>query len=412
MPAYDVLVLGATGFTGRLACEYLANRGGEKVNWAMAGRSLDKLEKIRKELPESAKDTPLVKVDVKNPADLEEAAKSCKVIINYAGTPYSDKALPVVEACVNNGSCYIDITGEVNFVKSSADRYDEKAKEKKSLIVHCCGFDSIPSDIGAFLAATEMKKRHNMGCARIRTVIGDQSGSFSGGTLESGAYMMDNANIENADAMKKPYGLDPPGGQAGPDTADFGDIRALGYDKDAESWAMPFVMAPVNCRIIRRSNALLGYPYGNACSVGEVMEVPGPLSGSLMVSGLALFGALFYMRPTRWVLQKTVLPAPGEGPSKETRDNGYFNLRAIAVGEKALESGTAPKVVAQVKSGTGGDPGYKCTALMSVEAALCCALQKDKCSAQGGVTTPAAGLGSVLVDRLNAAGMSLSVDAA
>ncbi|CAE7858821.1 unnamed protein product [Symbiodinium sp. KB8] len=281
MPAYDVLVLGATGFTGRLACEYLANRGGEKVNWAMAGRSLDKLEKIRKELPESAKDTPLVKVDVKNPADLEEAAKSCKVIINYAGTPYSDKALPVVEACVNNGSCYIDITGEVNFVKSSADRYDEKAKEKKSLIVHCCGFDSIPSDIGAFLGSA-WRKGHNMGCARIRTVIGDQSGSFSGGTLESGAYMMDNANIENADAMKKPYGLDPPGGQAGPDTADFGDIRALGYDKDAESWAMPFVMAPVNCRIIRRSNALLGYPYGNACSVGEVMEwrMTCPICGS------------------------------------------------------------------------------------------------------------------------------------
>ncbi|OLP97867.1 Sulfate adenylyltransferase [Symbiodinium microadriaticum] len=158
---------------------------------------------------------------------------------------------------------------------------------------------------------------------------------------------------------------------------------------------------------------LSGTEFRRRLRAGEdIPEVPGPLSGSLMVSGLALFGALFYMRPTRWVLQKTVLPAPGEGPSKETRDNGYFNLRAIAVGEKALESGAAPKVVAQVKSGTGGDPGYKCTALMSVEAALCCALQKDKCSAQGGVTTPAAGLGSVLVDRLNAAGMSLSVDAA
>ncbi|CAE7300911.1 unnamed protein product [Symbiodinium pilosum] len=412
MPIYDVVVLGATGFTGRLACEYLANRGGEKVTWAMAGRSLDKLEGIRKALPESAKDTPLIKVDVTNPADLEEAAKSCKTLMNFAGTPYSDKGLPVVEACVNNGCCYVDITGEVAFVKSSADRYDEKAKEKKSLIVHCCGFDSIPSDIGAFMAATEMKKRHNMECARIRTVFGKQSGSFSGGTLESGAYMLDNPNMEGGDAMKKPYGLDPPGGQAGPDTGDFGSISALGYDEDAEKWVMPFVMAPVNTRIVRRSNALKGYPYGSACSIGECMEVPGPVSGSLMVSGIALFGALFYLRPTRWLLQKTVLPAAGEGPSKETREKGFFEMRAIAVGEKAAEGGKPPKVVAQVKSGTGGDPGYKCTALMSVEAALCCSLQKDKCSSTGGVTTPAAGLGQVLVDRLNAAGMSLSVDAA
>ncbi|CAE7574757.1 unnamed protein product, partial [Symbiodinium natans] len=250
------------------------------------------------ELPESAKDIPLVKVDVTNPADLEEAAKSAKVILNYAGTPYADKGLPVVEACTNNGCCYIDITGEVAFVKSSADRYDEKAKETKSLVVHCAGFDSIPSDIGAFMAATEMKKRHNMACARIRTVVGNMSGGASGGTLESGAYMLDNPNAENADAMTKRYGLDPPGGQAGPDTGDFGSISALGYDPDAEKWVMPFVMAPVNVRIIRRSNALMGYPYGTACSVGECMEPSFLVESHPVVVYFIFFPVELFLRDT------------------------------------------------------------------------------------------------------------------
>jgi len=376
----------------------------------MAGRSMDKLEKIRKELPESAKDIPLLKVDVKNEADLQEAAKKTKVIANFAGTPYADKGLPVVEACVNNGCCYVDITGEAHFVKASGDKYDAKAKETKSLIVHNCGFDSIPADIGAFLAAEAMKKRHGMGCTRIHVFVGKSSGSFSGGTLESGYDMIDNWKGAAGQVLSDPYGMDPAGSQRGPDTGDFGSIRVMGYDEDAQSWVVPSVMAPINARVMRKSNVLMNYAYGQSCSMGECMEIPGPVSAGVVVSALGIFGALIYLRPTRWLLQKTILPAAGEGPSKETRENGFFNVRAIAVGEKAVESGSPPKVTAVVQSGTGGDPGYKCTALMSMESAICLALQKDKCSVQGGVTTPAAGMGQVLVDRLNAAGMKLYVE--
>ncbi|CAJ1404233.1 unnamed protein product [Effrenium voratum] len=405
---FGVVVLGATGFTGRLACEYLANRGGSKVAWAMAGRDLGKLEALRKDLPEAAKEVTLLKVDVKNEEELKDVAKKTKVILNFAGTPYFDKALPVVEACVSSGCCYVDITGEVPFMKTSADRYDAKAREAKALILHSCGFDSIPCDMAAWMAATAMRERHGMACAAIRNAVMDAAGGASGGTIYSGLGML-TQDVENKAAMMDPYGMDPPDGQRGPDTADGGTTDLPRWDELQEKWLMISPLSNPSCRTVRRSNALLGYPYGQGLSYGEGIVVPGPVSGWLGTMALGFMVGSLYFPPTRWALKRWVLPEPGQGPSRKAMEEGRFTVRAVALGEKAKSDGQIPKVVAKVDSVNAGDPGYKATALMSVETALCCALERGRC-AEGGVMTPAAGLGQVLVDRLNAAGMKLEVE--
>ncbi|CAE8606400.1 unnamed protein product, partial [Polarella glacialis] len=398
-------------FTGRLACEYLASRSQAGLRWAMAGRSMERLEEFRKELPESAQAVELMLVDVRNEEQLRNMAKTAKVVANYAGTPFSDKALPVVAACVDAGCCYVDVTGEVPFMKTSILRYDAKAKETGALVVHACGFDSIPSDLGVMLAARAMRQRHGVGCERICTFALKSKGGVSGGTINSALDMLTRgSDLENADSMQLPYGLDPPDGRGGRDKGDFGKVNVLpAYDEDGEVWAIPFVMAPVNTRVVRRSNALAGYAYGESLSYGEVMVVPGPLAGFWAVTGMALGLAALVFPPSRWALCRWALPSPGEGPSRDMQNTGYFRNKTVAVGERKSDE-PAPKVVVYVESGDGGDPGYKCTARMSIEAALCCALDRDRCHRPGGVVTPAFGLGHVLVDRLNAAGMKLYVE--
>ena len=168
---------------------------------------------------------------------------------------------------------------------------------------------------------------------------------------------------------------------------------------------MPWVMAPINTRNVRRSNALSGYSYGSACSVGEVLLADSALAAWITVLVLNFFYALLLFPPTKWLLCRYVLPTPGQGPDRKSMDEGYFLAKTVAVGEGQ----DAPRVVAHVQSCKCGDPGYKSTALMSVESALCCALERDRC-ADGGVVTPAVGIGPVLIDRLNRAGMKLFVE--
>lgn len=411
--SFDVVVLGATGFTGKLACEYLSRKAPSGLRWAMAGRNTQKLEAFRSELPEAGQQIPILQVDVGNDAQLKDLATATKVIANYAGSPYHDKGLPVVSACVSAGCCYVDITGEPPFVRNSADRYDAKAKETNALIVHCTGFDCIPSDMGAWLAAKTMRERHGTGCAKMRFVSGKSLGGASGGTIHTALSVLSEGNaLEGAAASSDIYGLDPPGSQRGPDTGDFGDKGALpGWDATAGCWGAPFVMAPVNARVVRRSNALSGYSYGQGCSYGEIMEMPGPVASTGTVLGMGIGLGLVMCPPTRWALKRWVLPEPGQGPSRKTQEEGFFEARTVAVGQQ--QDGEAPpKVTVHVQSGTGGDPGYKCTALMSIESALCLALQRSDLPCQGGVVTPAVAFGQVLIDRLNAAGMKLFAEPA
>jgi len=383
----------------------------------MAGRDRQKLEELRRSLPEGAWDVPLRVVDVTNVAQVRQLAHESKAVANFAGTPFYNKALPVVEACVQNGRCYVDITGETPLMRVSADRFDAQAHETGALVVHACGYDSVPFDLGAMLAAREMRSRHGVGCSRIRSYVESASGGVSGGTLYTAVDLLTKGEeVEGSRAAREPYGLDPPGGRGGPDIGDGGEVGVLPrYDWEEGAWTAPPVMASINARVVRRSNALADYAYGKRMSYGEVQEVSAPTGLGLpaalgMVAGLALGGALLALPLTRRALLGSgVLPAPGEGPSQKARDAGFFRTRTVAWGEPA-EGGEQPRVVARVQSGDGGDPGYKCTARMACEAALCGALERERCYQPGGVVTPAIGFGQVLVDRLNASGMSLYVE--
>jgi len=418
-PRVDVVVLGATGFTGRLACEYLAARCPDGVSWAMAGRSQTKLEEIRQGLPESARGVPLIVVDLKEEGQVRAMVQRARVVANYAGTPFWDKALPVVAACADFGVHYVDITGETAFMRVSADSYDEKARQTKALICHACGYDSIPSDLGALIVAQEMQRRHGVKCAKIRTYCGETQGGFSGGTIHTLVDLRLKGNeVPGAEASNKPYGLDPPGGKGGVDKGDGGEVNILPhFDANEQVWTVPSVMAFINAKVVRKSNALAGYAYGDAVSYGEVMEVavPKPLGAAVAytISGAMALGlALVSFGPTARALLRWVLPAPGEGPSRQMMETGFFKHKTVALGEQADGSLPPARVVARVESGDGGDPGYKCTARMSIEAALCTILDRPRCCPSGGVVTPAFGLGQALVDRLNASGMKLWVEPA
>lgn len=415
-PKYDVVVLGATGFTGKLAAQYLSRHyspaasPSTTVRWAIAGRSASKLDNVLASLASREGVEKLV-CDVTDLEALERVISSTRVVANYAGTPFIDKALPVVELCAKHGTHYVDITGEVPLHRESYDKHHEACVASQAVVLHGCGFDSVPSDLGAFMAASAMRSRHGCGCSKMTMLHGSASGGFSGGTLATVLALMAGGNSlpgASAAAERGAYALDPAGATGGPDTGTLACApRVIGYNDAVKKWTAPFVMAPVNAPVVRKSNALLSYTYGRSMAYSEVAECPSLPVAALMVFGLSTAVLSLAVPPVRGLLFKLgLLPRPGEGPSKAAQDAGYFNARVIA----HADGGAKHVVTAHVQSGTAGDPGYKATALMSIESALCLALQREKCDPKGGVLTPASALGQVLVDRLNAAGMKLYVE--
>jgi short subunit dehydrogenase-like uncharacterized protein len=400
---FDLIIYGATGFTGQLAVEYL-HKQYPNLKYALAGRNRDKLAQVRTQICGANSQVPLIVADaVQHFEKLEEMAASTKVIANYAGTPFIDKGLPLVEACAKQGTCYIDITGEVPFQRLSYDRYHQKALESGALIVHACGYDSVPSDLGAMLVADAMKERHGCTCVSIELVGGKSRGGLSGGTLYTALKLIFDKDTPGMAECKArgSYPLDPEGAMGGPDTSD--SVSFVSFDEVSRRYVVPFIMAGANAPVVRKSNALLDYRYGRNCSYREVQAVPNWIAGFAGLVGFGIFGALLFIPPTRWLLLK-VLPKPGEGPSKEVQEKGFFVSHFYAVGDTKDK----PVVEGYVKSGAAGDPGYKATARMSIESALCMALERDSC-AKGGILTPATALGTTLVNRLNNIGMELGV---
>jgi short subunit dehydrogenase-like uncharacterized protein len=403
---YDLVIYGATGFTGQLAAAYV-HQHYPTIQYALAGRNQAKLEGLRERICGPDSPVPCLVIDAVQDSQhaLDALAASTRVMCNYAGSPFCDKALPLVQACATHGTCYTDITGEVPLQRVSYDRYHNDAVASGALIIHACGYDSVPSDLGAMLAAEAMQERHGCVCQSMELVAGKSSGGASGGTIATVmALVFDSKNIPGTKECQArgSYALDPVGATGGPDTGD--SVNVVAWDPVVKSYVMPFLMARANAPVVRKTNALLDYRYGRTCSYREVQKC-GLLGGVASLGGFAMFAALLVFPLTQWLLLKYVLPKPGEGPSEEARENGFFNSRIYAVGDSAA----APVTVAYVRSGNAGDPGYKATACMSIEASLCMALERDKCAA-GGVLTTATGLGRVLVDRLNKAGMKLGVE--
>jgi short subunit dehydrogenase-like uncharacterized protein len=393
---FDIVLWGATGFTGRLVAEYLVGRYGARnsFRWALGGRNQSKLEAVRQEL--GAPDLPLVLGDGGDPASMEALARRTRVVCTTVG-PYARYGSHLVAACARVGTDYCDLTGELHWIRRMIDAHDAEARSSGARIVPTCGFDSIPSDLGTFYVQREMRARAGESSPLVKAGVADFSGGFSGGTVASMLDLVEEATADPAvrRLMADPYALDPAGRAPGPASPDR--LRPS-WDHDFGQWTAPFLMAGINTRVVRRSNALLGDAYGRTVRYEEMMLTGAGPIGALRASAVAAgsglaVGALALGPIRRWVA--TRLPAPGEGPSREERESGYWELRFHAA---PPHDGSAPPLEARV---TGDrDPGYGSTAKMLGESAVCLAL--DDLDSAPGFSTPAAAMGDALIPRLEA----------
>ncbi len=390
MKKFDIIIWGATSFTGKLVTEYIFKKyGSSKIKWAIAGRNLKKLEKIRYKVADE--NIPIFIADSFDEESLSKFVKITKVVCSTVG-PYSLYGTKLVKLCVENNTNYCDITGEAHWIRSLIDRFHEEAKSKKIKIINSCGFDSIPSDMGIYFIQNEIKKINNNYAKSIKMRVAGIRGGISGGTYSSINNLLKEAYRDKSifKVLNNPYGLNPKDKMEGLDKK---DLRKIIFDKESNSWIYPFIMAGINTKIVRRSNALSNFIYGKDFRYEEAMIAGKGISGFwkaiLAVFPLAMIG----LNPNSF-LKKIVdsfMPKPGEGPGIEKRKNGFYNLRFYIT---LNDNRTAfAKVIGD------SDPGYGSTSKMLAESALCLAF--DNLSDNYGVITPSYGMGDKLLNRLN-----------
>ncbi|WP_413320179.1 saccharopine dehydrogenase NADP-binding domain-containing protein [Agrococcus sp. 1P02AA] len=413
----DLVLFGATGFVGRLVAAHVAQAAPDGLRVGLAGRSLDRLERVRAQLPPAAAAWPLVVADSGDEASLRALAERTGVVASTVG-PYLRYGVGLVEACAESGTHYADLTGEVLFVREIIERSHERARATGARIVVSCGFDSVPSDLAVHLlhgrAAADAAGALTDTTLRVRRL----SGGISGGTIDSLRAQLERVRTTPALAavLEDPAALTVGTGRGGGARRAQGAPTRLapGQDdptrpfRDAETgeWAAPFVMAGYNSRLVHRSNALRAGAYGDRFRYREVVATGRGLRGRLraaaVAAGTRALTAAMALPGIRHGLD-LVLPSPGEGPSQERRAAGSFEVETSARTERGARY--AAIVAAQ------GDPGYAATSVMLGEAALALAVDDARCSAEGGVLTPAVAMGDVLVERLRAAGLRLEVRA-
>lgn len=385
---FDVIVFGASGYTGRLVAEYLNKTyglGGE-VKWAMAGRSLDKLALVRDEMGLPA-ETPLVAADSDDQAALEDMCKHAGCIATTVG-PYQLYGEKLIAACAATGTDYVDLCGEPAFMAQMIEKYSAAAEATGARIVFSCGFDSIPFDLGVWYLQQAAKEKFGAPATRVKGRVRAMEGKFSGGTAYSMRATMEAVQKDPSiiGLLTNPFSLS--NGFQGPTQPDG---NAPVEDADIGSWSAPFIMAAINTKNIHRSNALLGHAYGEDFVYDEMMLTGPGDDGKAMaeaIAGMDMMGG-------------DDAPKPGEGPTKEERENGFYDVLfygATAAGDI-------------IKAGVKGDkdPGYGSTSKMLSEAAL--TLAQDNPSTPGGVYTPAPAMAEPLVARLEAkAGLSFEIE--
>jgi short subunit dehydrogenase-like uncharacterized protein len=396
---HDVVLHGATGFVGRLTAKHLAAHGGT-AKIALSGRSKDKLEALKAEL---GVDWPVLVADASDVTSLAALAASTTAIATTVG-PYAKYGMPLVEACAESGTAYADLTGEVLFAREAGERFHKLAIETGARIVHSTGFDSVPSDLGVFLLHEQVAADGEGTLEDTALVLTAMKGGVSGGTVDSLRTMLDEvkADRELVKVMADPYSLSPDRA-AEPQLGKERDVMTPTKDPLLGRWVAPFVMAPYNTRVVRRTNALLGHAYGPGFRYREVMGVGSspfaPVLAGGVTAGLGALVAGMSLPPTRFLLDK-VLPKPGEGPSEKLQRTGHFTV------EIHTRTSTGAHYVATVSG--KGDPGYAATAVMFGESAL--SLGTDPLTSSGGVLTPAVAMGTALVERLRARGFTLHVE--
>jgi short subunit dehydrogenase-like uncharacterized protein len=405
---FDIVLYGATGFAGKLTAGYLAKAGGD-ARIALAGRSLDKLKAVRDSSGPEAQSWELIAADATQPSSLNDMAARTQVVVATVG-PYVHYGLPVVAACAAAGTDYADLTGEPLFIRDSIDGYHKQAVDTGARIVHSCGFDSVPSDLTVYALHRRVHDDQAGELTETNLVVKSIAFGVSGGTAASvmELFRASSSDSEARRLLNDPYSLSPDR-SAEPETGGTSDLRwSRGTDIAPELdgyWLGPFVMAMVNTRIVRRSNALLDYAYGRGLEYSELMSAGrsamAPLASAVLAGGnfaATALGSRFTDRIPRNIVDR-ILPKPGTGPSERAQNSGHYTVETYTT----TTTGARYRTTMSQK----GDPGYKATSVLLGESALALALDRDDLSEQRGVLTPAAAMGDVLLTRLPAAGVSL-----
>lgn len=406
--AYAVVLYGATSFVGQITAHYLAeflsankDKSGSEINWAIAGRDQEKLNELQSKLTSKVD---IIIANSDDAASLDAMTEQTQVIISTVG-PYLKYGEPLIKSCVDNGTDYVDLTGEAIFIKDMMDKYQEAAKQSGARIVNSCGFDSIPSDLGVYFTQKQAEAKFDSACDVIHMRVKAAKGGLSGGTIASMATIFEEVGQDKSrrKQVANPYLLN--------DDKDVPNVRQSNvskpeYDSEHKRWLAPFVMASINTRIVHRSNQLLGYEYGREFKYDEAMWMKDGLKGKLtsyaLSAGLLGFATAMMITPSRELLSKHVLPKSGSGPSKEEQENGYFDIRLF--GQTANKNSITTKVTGDK------DPGYGSTSRMLSQAALCLAQDISKEEVKGGFWTPASAMGDKLLARLEKhAGLSFDV---
>lgn len=398
---YDLVLFGATSFVGQIATRNLVSRcADENLSWAIAGRNAEKLESVANEM--GAFDVPRLVVDAADEESVQKMVQSARLAISTVG-PYAKYGSMVVAACAESGTDYCDLAGEPQWMAQMIETHHETAVSTGARIVHACGFDSIPSDMGVWFTQQAAHAANKQPCNQIELIVKGMSGTASGGTIASMMNMMEEVSQDAALAkvLSNPMVLVP--AEQRPKTRQPSLTRVREH-KEENLWLAPFVMAATNTKIVHRSNALLGFAYGKDFRYSEEMATgSGPLGmakAGMLAGGLGGFAGLARIKPTRGLLAK-VLPKPGEGPTPKQQEKGFFNI--------VLRGTDADGNVTRTKVKGDRDPGYGSTAKMLTEAAITL-LRTPHTTTGGGFWTPAAAMGGPLIDNLEAhAGLTFEV---
>lgn len=412
---FDVVLYGASGFTGRQTVAYIAaaTRPTE-LRWAIAGRNRDKLEAVRATLGERGRDIEVIVADAGDQAALDSLAARTRVVLTTAG-PYALYGSGLVDACVRQRTHYVDITGETVWVRDLIDRHQAQAEADGTRIIPFCGFDSVPSDLGAYLMSRHLRQLSDGG-GRV-TAWYQMRGGLNGGTMATAFNLYDSGEAGRAADL---FLLNPSPRRSMEELAANGDPVGPCFDRDAGFWGAPFVMGPINTRVVRRSAALFDQwnaGYGPDFTYQEYTKFSGTgglIGAALLSAGSAAFRALM-QSPFRRQL-KSLAPKPGEGPSEKTMNEGWFRCELVASAVTSPNSQSSPdaRSLRPIRGliAAKGDPGNRSTVRFLCESALALALEPERLPggpARGGILTPATGLGDLLIDRLRRSGMTIEI---
>ncbi|MEM9818500.1 MAG: saccharopine dehydrogenase NADP-binding domain-containing protein [Cyanobacteria bacterium P01_D01_bin.6] len=392
---FDVVVFGATGFVGQLVCRALLHQSQQEAfQWAIAGRSASKLAALTEMLTHEQCHVPYIVADAHNDTSLKTVCLQTRVVISTVG-PYALYGDTLVKVCAETGTHYCDLTGESQWIRRMIDQHHSQAVQSGAYLVHCCGFDSIPSDLGVFYLQSQAQERWHEPCERVKMRLVAAQGGISGGTIASGLNIVKEAAEDERlrQALQSPYFLCP---ESEPVKTHPPTLIPVQYDEEFAAWVTPFVMAEVNTRIVLRSNYLQDYAYGKAfCYEEGIVVQDGPL-GWLAAQGLkySLDGLILAttVAPLRALLKAALFPKAGEGPSAEAQAQGFYDLQLVG------NTADAKSLTVQVSGDR--DPGYGSTSKLIAQAGLCLAKDLSPQAKPGGSWTPASLMGTPLLNRL------------